>query len=255
VTPGSGAPPEPVPYETAPPETVASGSYDTPPVRLLVVTAVGAERDAVAAGLRLAEQAGAKPIADVIAGGVGPAAAAASTATALVRAQVAGAPYGLVISAGIGGGFAPAVPGDVAVARTIVAADLGAQSADGFLTVAELGFGTSEHRPPERLAQALARALSAAYGPVLTVSTVTGTAGRAAELAGRHPGAVAEAMEGFGVAEAAAAGGVPVLEIRTVSNVVGPRDRAAWRIGEALAALTTAFGKLPAALEVDTHHG
>jgi futalosine hydrolase len=31
---------------------------------------------------------------------------------------------------------------------------------------------------------------------------------------------------------------------------VGPRDRAAWRIGEALAALTTAFGKLPRALEV-----
>jgi futalosine hydrolase len=48
---------------------------------------------------------------------------------------------------------------------------------------------------------------------------------------------------------------LPVLEIRTVSNAVGPRDRAAWRIGEALAALTTAFGKLPAALEVDTDHG
>ena len=67
---------------------------------------------------------------------------------------------------------------------------------------------------------------------------MTGTAARAAELAARHPGAVAEAMEGFGVAEAAAAHGLPVLEIRAVSNAVGPRDRAAWRIGEALAALT-----------------
>jgi nucleoside phosphorylase len=49
-------------------------------------------------------------------------------------------------------------------------------------------------------------------GTVLTVSTVTGTAARAAELRARHPRALAEAMEGFGVAEAAAAHGVPVLE-------------------------------------------
>ncbi len=55
-------------------------------------------------------------------------------------------------------------------------------------------------------------------------------------------------MEGFGVAEAAAAHGVPVLEFRTISNAVGPRDRAAWRIGPALNALTGAFRTLPGAL-------
>ena len=86
-------------------------------------------------------------------------------------------------------------------------------------------------------------------GAVLTVSTVTGTAERASELRARHPRALAEAMEGFGVAEAAAAHGVPVLEIRAVSNPVGPRDRAAWRIGDALTTLTTAFGKLAPVLE------
>ncbi|MFD9129717.1 futalosine hydrolase, partial [Kitasatospora sp. NPDC059571] len=67
----------------------------------------------------------------------------------------------------------------------------------------------------------------------------------AAGVAPRHPGAVGEAMEGFGVAEAAARFGVPCLEIRTVSNPVGPRDRAAWRIGEALGALERAFAALP----------
>ncbi|MYS20932.1 futalosine hydrolase, partial [Streptomyces sp. DvalAA-14] len=160
-----------------------------------------------------------------------------------------GSGYALVVSAGIGGGFAPAAPvGSLAVAAAIVAADLGAQTQEGFVPVAELGFGISEHLPPPGLARAVASALGAAYGPVLTVSTVTGGADRAAELSGRHPGAVAEAMEGFGVAEAAAAAGVPVLEIRAVSNAVGPRDRAAWRIGPALAALTTAFERLPAAL-------
>ncbi|NEE29228.1 futalosine hydrolase, partial [Streptomyces sp. SID7982] len=65
-----------------------------------------------------------------------------------------------------------------------------------------------------------------------------------AELLARHPSAVAEAMEGFGVAEAAAAHGVPVLEVRAVSNAIGPRDRDAWRIPAALTALTSAFVRL-----------
>jgi futalosine hydrolase len=241
-----------------------------------VVTAVAAERDAVAAGLRTAGTGSvsgsgtayseAYGAADVIAGGVGPAAAAAATANALARADAAGDPYRLVVSAGIGGGFAPAAPlGAVVVAAAIVAADLGVRTAEGFTPVEELGFGTSAHLPPAALGEAVAGALAAAYGPVLTVSTVTGTAERAAELSARHPDALAESMEGFGVAEAAAAAGVPVLEIRTVSNPVGPRDRAAWRIGPALAALTTAFERLPAALadfgkqaaaaEVEAGHG
>lgn len=226
--------------------------------RLLVVTAVPAERDAVVRGLggTPAEQPvpGGRvllrtALADVLAAGVGPAAAAAGTAAALTAAR-----YGLVVSAGIAGGFQPHAPvGSVVVANAIVAADLGAEGPEGFLPVAELGFGTSEHRPPGPLSRRVADVLGAAYGPVLTVSTVTGTAGRAAELTRRHPGAPAEAMEGFGVAEAAAAHGLPVLEIRTVSNPVGPRDRTAWRIGEALDALADAFarlGKQPAVLDV-----
>lgn len=241
-------PAHPHPHSQAP----AHRPAPRPPARLLVVTAVPAERDAVtAAGLREAGL----PDADVIVAGVGPAAAAAGTATALALAEAAGKPYGLVVSAGIAGGFWPVAPvGHVTVAETIVAADLGVATDDGFVPVAELGFGTSEHRPPARLSRGVARALGAAYGPVLTVSTITGTAEGAAELTRRHPNAVAEAMEGFGVAEAAAARGLPALEIRTVSNTVGPRDRAAWRIGDALSALTTAFGKLPAALEVEAGH-
>ncbi|WP_405728043.1 futalosine hydrolase [Streptomyces sp. NBC_01537] len=205
-------------------------------VRLLVVTAVAAEAEALAASGYDGY--------DILAAGVGPAAAAAGTATALARAPH-DLPYGLVISAGIGGGFQPLAPvGSVVVADAIIAADLGAQTADGFVPVDELGFGRSAHLPPGKLSRAVAEATGAAYAPVLTVSTVTGTAERAAELAARHPRAAAEAMEGFGVAEAAAAHGIPVLEIRAISNPVGPRDRAAWQIGRALAALTQAFRDL-----------
>ncbi|MFJ9259678.1 futalosine hydrolase [Streptomyces bacillaris] len=189
---------------------------------------------------------------DVLAGGVGPAAAAAATAFALASASPAAAPspYGLVVSAGIGGGFAPAAPlGSLVVASAVVAADLGAETPEGFAPVTALGFGRDRFTPPPALVREVASATGAAAGPVLTVSTVTGTAERAAALRAAHPGALAEAMEGFGVAEAAERAGVPVLELRAVSNAVGPRDRAAWRIGDALAALTEAFGKTAPVLE------
>ena len=75
---------------------------------------------------------------------------------------------------------------------------------------------------------------------MLTVSTVTGTTASTDELRRRHPDAVAEAMEGYGVAVAAAQAGVPFAELRTISNPIGPRDRDAWRLREALAALTAA---------------
>ncbi|MGX7757576.1 futalosine hydrolase [Streptomyces angustmyceticus] len=241
-------------------------------MRVLVVTAVTAERDAVAAaadpcdevalpgGYALLRAAGGPVACDVLAAGVGPAAAAAGTATALTAAALAGAPYGLVVSAGIGGGFVPgpegsppgAPLGSVVVADAIVAADLGAETPDGFAPVTELGFGTVAHHPDPALVEAVATAAGAAAGTVVTVSTVTGSAARATELAARHPGVLAEAMEGFGVAEAAAAHGVPVLEVRTISNAVGPRDRGAWRIGAALTALTGAFRALPGALTAAT---
>ncbi|MFE6223800.1 MULTISPECIES: futalosine hydrolase [unclassified Streptomyces] len=220
--------------------------------RILIVTAVAAEADSVAGGLT----ASARPhAADVLVGGVGPAAVAAATGAALARAALEGEPYGLVVSAGIAGGFPGRAPlGSLVVSDAIVAADLGADTADGFVPVEELGFGRSVHRVPAALSGPAAAALAAAglphtTGTVLTVSTVTGTAARAAALAARHPGAAAEAMEGFGVAEAAAAHGTGVLELRAVSNAVGPRDRAAWRIGDALDALRRAVTALVPTLE------
>ncbi|WP_406170702.1 futalosine hydrolase [Streptomyces sp. NBC_00996] len=226
-----------------------------------MATAVPVERDAVAGafagpprevplpGVTL-HRAGSASRFDLLAAGVGPALAAASTASALTAAEIGGEPYDLVVSAGIAGGFQPDAPvGSLVVADDITVADLGADTADGFVPVTGLGFGTVSHRPPESLVRAIAAATGGRAGTVLTVSTVTGTAARAAELRARHPRALAEAMEGFGVAEAASAHGVPVLEVRAVSNPVGPRDRAAWRIGDALAALTEGFGKLAPVLE------
>ncbi|MBM0235112.1 futalosine hydrolase [Micromonospora sp. STR1_7] len=213
---------------------------------LLVVTAVPAEADAIRAGLT--DAAVTDAAVTVVPAGVGPAVAGAATARLLALAEAAGRPYRAVVSAGVAGGFAGrAAVGDMVLGTASIAADLGAESPDGFIPVDELGMppallgGGSVLPADPRLLAALRAALpSATVGPVLTVSTVTGTAAGTEELRRRHPEAVAEAMEGYGVAVAAAQAGVPFAELRTISNPIGPRDRDAWRLREALAALTTA---------------
>lgn len=206
---------------------------------LLVVTAVDAEAQAV--------RAGADPDLVVVAPvGAGPAAAAAGTARLLALAEAAGRPFRAVLSAGIAGGF----PGRADIGTTVIgvrsiAADLGAESGDGFLEIESLGFGSGVLAADAGLVEMLVAALPhAVTGDVLTLATVTGTAATAARLAGAHPAAVAEAMEGFGVACAAVASGVAFAELRTVSNLIGPRDRSAWRLADALAALTAAAKSL-----------
>jgi futalosine hydrolase len=149
-----------------------------------------------------------------------------------------------VISAGIAGGFAPLQVGTIAVASTITFADLGAESAEGFLPVSSLGFGTERYEVAPRLSIELADLTGGHLGSILTVSTVTGSSARAQQLQRAHPDAVAEAMEGAGVAAAAHVCGVPMAEVRAISNLVGPRDRSAWRIPEALATLGTALASI-----------
>jgi futalosine hydrolase len=189
-------------------------------MRVLVVTAVEAERTAI-------------DLPDVLVGGIGPAASAAATASALARGS-----YDLVISAGIAGGFAPLGPADIAVAATIVFADLGRETAAGFEPIES---APMRYEVDPRLAVELSDRTGGHLGTIVTVATVTGTAATAQQLLARHPDVVAEAMEGAGVAAAAACHGVPFAEVRAISNVVGPRERASWRIGEALTALGSAL--------------
>lgn len=207
--------------------------------RILIVTAVEAELEAVRRGLQSA------PSIDIIAAGVGPAEAAARTAAALLSAD-----YRLVVSAGIGGGFpGRAAIGSIVIADAIVAADLGAETPEGFIPVDELGFGTARAAVDSEWSMRMLSGIAAAglpvlHGPIITASTVTGTAATAAARASSVPGAAAEGMEGYGVATAAQIRQIPCAEIRAISNPVGPRDRSAWRIPEALQSLEAAFAAL-----------
>jgi futalosine hydrolase len=208
-------------------------------VTLLAVVATTQERDALLRSVdaepvqvgpyRAARTSGAT----VLVGGIGPGAAAAATGTALALS-----PYALVGSFGICGGFRGAADvGDVVVATDVVVADLGADSPEGFLAMGALGWADDTSPVDAAILQRLVGLLGEVVtGPVLTVSTVTGTDARAGELAQRH-GAVAEAMEGWGVVEAARMHAVPVAEVRTVSNLVGVRDIATWDFPAAFASL------------------
>ena len=133
---------------------------------LLVVTAVAAEHAAIA---------DACPGLAVLVAGVGPAAAAAVTSAELARE-----PVELVLCAGIGGGFVPLEAGDIAVASASVFADLGAQSADRFVPLSELGYGDERYPVDPRSSPSSSPTAPGGHmGTVLTVATVTGTAARA----------------------------------------------------------------------------
>ncbi len=206
---------------------------------LLIVTAVPAEAEAVRKGLASGSPIVVAPV------GVGSAVAAAGTARLLALAD---GRYTAVINFGIGGGLG--VPlGGIALATRSIAADLGADSPDGFIGLDELGFGRATMAVDPGLLSLLHGSIPEAVpGDVLTVNTVTGTSERTAWITGRYPDAVAEGMEGFGVAVAAEQAEIPFAELRTVSNPVGPRDRAAWQIGGALDALTKAAQMLSTTL-------
>ncbi len=205
---------------------------------ILVVVAVPAEAAAVLAGVA-PEWASRGPYVRglagelaVVTGGVGPARAAACAGTLLALDR-----YDVVVSAGVGGGFpGRAAVGDLVVADRVVHADLGADSPAGFVPLDRLGFGAVSTALDPALVADTARRTGGRVGPVVTVSTVSGTVERATALAAAYD-PVAEGMEGAGVLAAAAAHGVRFLELRAISNPVGPRDRDAWDLSAALAAL------------------
>ncbi|MBU9713620.1 futalosine hydrolase [Evansella tamaricis] len=216
-------------------QILSSVSYKNNEKQILIVTAVEAEKNAIERGL------GSDTIYDISSVGVGPVESAINTVKILMKKK-----YSLVICAGIGGGFPErAEIGSIVLASKIIAADLGAESPEGFIPVEELGFGKSVLTPDLSLIPSFAdcfekAGINVATAPILTLATVTGTLEKAEELSNRIQGAGAEAMEGFGVASASNSFDIPFMEFRAISNPVGPRDRHSWKIKEAMQTLEKA---------------
>jgi len=158
--------------------------------------------------------------------GVGP----VNAALAVAR-FVAVQPVHAVLVCGVGGAYPGSglEPGDVVSAETETYADLGSESAEGFLDMKALGFPVVKghfNTLPLDLFPADRRVA------FVTRSTCTGSDDAALELEDRTGGAV-ESMEGAAFVHAALALDLKVGEVRGISNHVGIRDRGAWRIREA----------------------
>jgi futalosine hydrolase len=133
-------------------------------------------------------------------------------------------------------------------------APIGAALAFGHVTLDAVGAGCA---PPEALGfpqwPGSARtgripdtiALAGGRGPLLvTVAAASANAEEARARRSRHPGALAEDMEGFGVAAACALFAAPLAIVRGIANLAGERDKRGWRIDDALAAASAALARV-----------
>ncbi len=175
--------------------------------------------------------------------GFGPVAAAARTAELLARI----APERVVLC-GIAGRLDERLDVGAAYRFDEVACHgIGVGSAAGFLPAAQMGWQQWPGDPDAADGQAAARTIGdritcgsrsslTAAGLLLTVGAASASAADAAERRRFYPEAVAEDMEGFGVALACRLMGVALSIIRGISNTAGDREQARWRIPAALSA-------------------
>jgi futalosine hydrolase len=166
--------------------------------------------------------------------GFGVAAAAARTAALLARH----AP-GRVILVGIAGRYdgGPAI-GEAAVFPRVACHGIGAGSGAAFVTAGALGWPQWPGDPPDAACEVGDTidlgADSGAGGTLLTVTAAAASADDVGDRRRRFPEAVAEDMEGFGVALACRLAGVPCGIVRGISNTAGDRDAARWVVRGAL---------------------
>lgn len=135
--------------------------------------------------------------------------------------------------------------GDLALASEEILADEGVVTEEGFVDFATLGFPLLEHggpimtqrfaadpqllaaTEPPLAAAASAAGVKLAIGPMVTVSTCSGTDQAAQDMAQRT-GGICENMEGGAVAQICRLYDVPFLELRGISNRVENRDLSRW---------------------------
>lgn len=161
----------------------------------------------------------------------------------------------LAINAGIAGSYAGDFKvGDVVMPVSDCFADLGIETEDGYLTLAEAGLSDPDKYPFKggwinasnryvEMASSLLRPARA-----ITVNTATGSKESINRLAGKYNPDI-ETMEGAAFFYICALEELPFLAIRAVSNMVEPRNRDKWDIALALTNLSARLKDLFLMLE------
>jgi len=157
-----------------------------------------------------------------------------ATAFALGK-QLAENQYDLAINLGIAGSFDRSISlGEVVEVTEDNFAELGAEDAESFISIDQLGFGESRYRPTYQLPENLGLKKVSA----ITVNTVHGNEASIAKVTGRL-NVHLESMEGAAFFYACKQANVPCVQIRAVSNYVEKRHRDAWQIMPAIKNLNT----------------
>ncbi|WP_207533531.1 futalosine hydrolase [Desertivirga arenae] len=158
---------------------------------------------------------------DLLVTGVGMVATAFSMGRALASRD-----FDLAINAGIAGSFNR----DLKIGETVVVkedrfAELGAENNDDFLSIDELGFGTSSYK--SSFSHSFLNSLSGVSG--ITVNKVHGRQS-SIESTIKLLKPDIESMEGAAFFYACKEVNLPALQLRSISNYVEPRNKDSWQI-------------------------
>lgn len=141
--------------------------------------------------------------------------------------------YDLILNVGIAGTFDRNIPlGTLVNVTEDTLAELGAEDGEKWLSIEELGFGTSTYSSVSPLKHNHISALRVCRG--ITVNTVHGHTPSIQQILTRYPGVQIESMEGAAVFYAASQAKTPALQIRAISNYVELRNRETWDIPRAI---------------------
>ncbi len=149
----------------------------------------------------------------------------------------------VALQMGIAGAFAmgPQI-GEVVEVMEEIYPELGADSPDGFLRLAEMGFPhfvVGETCYEDVLRQPRAALPGFQQCRSVTVNRVSGEQEAIASLVARWQPQV-ESMEGAAFFQACLLSGVPFRQLRAISNLVEPRNKANWQMSRAIEVLNIA---------------
>ncbi len=149
-----------------------------------------------------------------------------ATAHALTKALYRNKPS-YVLNIGIAGSFSPNLAiGSVVEIVQDTLSELGAEEEDGFITMDELGFGSSSW--PKRPIEGIETNLTKVEG--ITVNKVHGNTFSIQDIQQRLPSIQTESMEGAAVFYVCAEEQIPCIQVRAISNFVEVRNKSSWNI-------------------------
>jgi futalosine hydrolase len=165
---------------------------------------------------------------DILITGVG------MTATAFALGKTLSSAYTQVLNLGIAGAFDKKISlGSLVYISRDIFSELGAEDKMDFITIDELGFGTSTMDCIKLANDQLDQLFQ---GTGITVNTVHGNAQSIGKVTARLNPTV-ESMEGAAVMYACLQAGLPCIQVRAISNYVEERNKESWKIGLAIKSL------------------